>query len=91
MKKTIFLLLTLSGCSLGSTAHTGEHFVMSGTPQGIQAFGDTLIGSMRTAKEKDNAKNQYFAHRADYEKNVTERTKQPGLLQKLFSSEQTGS
>jgi len=82
----MFLTTPLTACT-SMTAHTGEHFEMSGTPDGIRAFSDTLIGSMKTAKEKDNAPNQYFKARNTFEQNVTARQAQPGFFQKLFNTQ----
>lgn len=89
MKKVIFVFAiaaVVSGCS--ATSHVGQHFTMSGTPDGIRAFGDTLVGSMKTAKESSDSNNQYFAHRNEYERNITTREtqNQPGFLQKLFGA-----
>lgn len=86
----VVAIVALSGCA-GLTAHSGEHFEMAGTPDGIRAFGDTLVGAMKTAKEKDSARNQYFAARESYEREVTTRDSTPGFFQKLFVSEKQGS
>lgn len=79
----------ISGCGL--TAHTGEHFEMAGTPEGIRAFSDTLVGSMKTAKESPNAPSQYFRHRNSYEREVTARElhRPKSFLQKLFEQDES--
>lgn len=83
---TLIACLHIAGCS--TTANTGQHFTMTGTPDGIRAFGDTLVGSMKTAKESSDANSQYFASRAEFEKNVTARELSPkGFFQKLFGKE----
>ena len=86
----IVAVLSVTGC--GAAMHSGDHFVLSGTPEGIRAFGDTLNGAMKTAKEAPDAGNQYFQARGFYEAQVTQRNAQPGLFQKMFgSSEKAGS
>ena len=87
----IGILATLTGC--GMTAHSGEHFQLSGSPEGIRAFGDTLNGALKTAKESPDANNQYFQSRGFYESQVSIRASQPGFFQKLFkgSDEKAGS
>lgn len=74
----------LSGCA-SLQGHTGDHFTLSGTPEGIRSFNDGLIGALKTAKEKNSARNQYFAHRKHYEEQTTLRNAQPGFFQKLFN------
>lgn len=78
----IGILFALTGC--GMTAHSGEHFQLSGSPEGIRAFGDTLNGALKTAKESPDANNQYFQSRGFYESQMTVRASQPGFFQKLF-------
>lgn len=75
-----------TGCGL--TAHSGEHFQMSGSPEGIRAFGDTLIGAVKTGKEGPDAPNQYFISRERYEAQETVRKTSPGLFQRLFSKQE---
>lgn len=86
MRKLIIgiVLVSCSGCA--TTGSVGEHFQMSGTPDGIRSFGDTLVGALKTAKETPNARNQYFKHREVYESNVTVRDTQPGIFNKLFNT-----
>lgn len=84
-------MITLSGCSLGSTAHVGEHFTLSGTPEGVRAFGDTLIGALKTSKEQPSDDNQYLKTRRHYETNVTARqlNKPKSFIEKLFAQDVT--
>lgn len=94
MKRLItltILVTSLSAC--GSMNYAGDHFAMSGTPEGIRTFSDLLIGTQKTAKEAPNAKNQYFATRENYEQNITVRSlhKPKGLIQKWFDSDITDS
>lgn len=83
------LALVITGCA--STSHVGEHFTMSGTPEGIRAFNDGLIGALKTSKEEPRAKNQYMAMRRDYEQNVTARElhRPKGFIQKLFAADES--
>lgn len=77
--------VALSGC--GSMNYAGDHFAMSGSPEGIRAYNDGLIGALKTAKEKPDAHNQYFETRKAYENNVTQRdNNHHSFWEKLTSS-----
>lgn len=81
------LALIFTGCA--NTSHVGEHFTMSGTPEGIRAYSDYMVGSLKTSKEEPRARNQYLAMRQDYEANVTARElhKPKGFIQQLFAND----
>lgn len=84
MKKKILvvgLMIVLSGCSGMSTMN--QDFVMAGTPEGIRAYNDGIIGTAKTAKESPDADNKYFAHRGQEEAENTARVKQVSFWGKL--------
>lgn len=88
MKRLILGCLVISSSACASLhASSGENFTMTGTPEAIRAYSDMVIGMSKTAKESANARNQYFEARKSYEAQVTARSAQPGLFQKLFSQE----
>lgn len=84
MKKVILLGLLASMTGCGVMGHAGDHFQLSGTPEGIRAFGDTLNGAMKTAKESHDAENQFLGYRAVQEREITKRKTSPNFIQQLF-------
>lgn len=84
MRKVILLgsIALMTGC--GVMGHAGDHFQLSGTPDGIRAFGDTLNGAMKTAKEGHDSENQFLGYRAAQEREITKRKTAPGFIEKLF-------
>lgn len=87
MNKVILigLLSVMTGCA--GTAYMGDRAEISGTPKGLRAMFDGLNGIAKTAKEKDNAPNQYFAMRNNQEREETVRDTSSGFFQKLFNRE----
>lgn len=86
--------LLATGCivccvtACAGSGHMGQYAQLSGTPEGIRALGDTLIGMNRTAKEAPEQNSEYFAHRRTQEQHATERARIPGLFSGLFASKQ---
>lgn len=40
-----------TGCASTGHVSSGEHFAMYGTPEGIRAYGDYMIGSLKRARK----------------------------------------
>lgn len=81
-KKTlIVVMMFLTGCSGMSTMN--QDFVMAGSPEGIRAYNDGIIGTAKTAKESPDADSKYFAHRGQEEAENTARVKQVSFWGKL--------
>lgn len=83
MKRLITVVLITvagTGCSLGASA--GDHITLTGTPAGMNAFGDFLNGAVRTGKESPKQPSEYFQHRSNEMQQETARHAQ-GFWQKL--------
>lgn len=80
-----------TGCASTGHVSSGEHFAMYGTPEGIRAYGDYMIGSLKTGKEKPKARNQYLAMRLTNEAQYTARElhKPKSFLTKLFEQDES--
>lgn len=94
MKKilVVTLLATLVGCT--GTTTMNQDFTMSGSADGLKAYGDFVNGSLRTAKEDPKDTNEYLAMRKTSEREVTKReaikARAPkGFIQQLFDRDVT--
>lgn len=93
--KTLLLvtsLATLVGCA--GTTSMNQDFTMSGTAEGLKAYGDFINGTLRTAKEDPKDHNEYMDMRKVHEREVTAReairNKAPkGFIQQLFGRDTT--
>lgn len=86
--------LLATGCivccvtACAGTGHMGQYAQLSGSPEGLRALGDTLIGMNRTAKEAPEQNSEYFAHRRTEMQQETERARIPGFFQGIFAKQQ---
>jgi hypothetical protein len=80
------VVVCVTGCA--GTGHMGQYAQLSGSPEGLRALGDTLIGMNRTAKESPEQTSEYFAHRHNEMKHETERARIPGFFQGIFAKQQ---
>lgn len=62
-KKLLIVALcgSLGACS--GTALNGDQFRLSGTPEGIEAFSDMMIGQATEAKNPEEMKSPYWQNR----------------------------
>ncbi len=79
------LLLGSTGCA--TRGSIGEHAELSGSPVALRALMDGMVGMQKTAKEAPDARNEFFAHRAKEELEITARSK-GSFLDGLFSNTQ---
>lgn len=75
------ILASCIGCA--STAKIGEHAEISGSPNALRALFDGFNGSLKTAKESDDASSEYFAARNIYEKEETKRAMPVSFWEKM--------
>lgn len=75
------ILTSCIGCA--GTAKMGEHAEISGSPVALRALFDGFNGSLKTAKESDDASSEYFAARNVYEKEETKRAMPVSFWEKM--------
>ena len=75
------ILVSCIGCA--GTAKMGEHAEISGSPVALRALFDGFNGSLKTAKESDDANSEYFAARNIYEKEETKRAMPVSFWEKM--------
>jgi hypothetical protein len=77
------LLILICGnlIACGGAAHMGDYATISGTPEGIKALGDTLIGMQQTAKTDST---QYFNQRNVEVVEYSKRAMAPSFLQQVL-------
>jgi len=84
-KKWIVILTTaglsfyLAGCSTTATSHD---VTLTGTAEGMRAFGDTIIGIQKTMVEPKN-ESKYFANRQLQEDEISKRHAKLSFWQRL--------
>ena len=54
----VVLLATMSAC--GTTMHAGDGFSMYGSPEGIRAYNEGLIGAINEAKTPEGTKGSHY-------------------------------
>jgi len=79
------IVCCITACA--GTGHMGQYAQLSGSPEGLRALGDTLIGMNRTAKESPEQSSEYFAHRHNEMKHETERARIPGFFKGIFAKQ----
>lgn len=79
----LLILICINLCACGGNAHMGEYAQISGTPEGIKALGDTLIGMQQTAKSDST---QYFNQRNTEVVEYTKRATAPSFLQQVLGN-----
>lgn len=80
-------LIALFGSGCAGTGHMGDYAQFSGTPAGLKALGDTLVGMQKTAKESPDAANEYMALRVKQDEQETRRATAPGFFTGLFAQQ----
>ena len=85
MKKVILaaVIAAATGCA-GSAFQSAPEFEMRGNAEGIRAYHDGVVGSLKTAKESADTQNQHMAYRGEQEKEITRRALKPNFLDTLF-------
>ena len=85
MKKVILaaVIVAATGCA-GSAFQSAPEFEMRGNAEGIRAYHDGVVGSLKTAKESADTSNQHMAYRGEQEKEITKRVTKPNFLDTLF-------
>lgn len=79
-------IAALTGCAV--SGHYGDYAKIEGSPKGLKALYDGMNGALKTAKESNDAPNQFFQFRAKEESEITKRELKPGFLDGLFSRNQ---
>lgn len=86
MKSVIVLAIAMVGLSAcGMTVNPPEHITVSGSPEGMRAFGDAMSGLIINGKASPDKKTAHTIMRTAQEKEITKREMTPSFLASIFA------